>query len=428
MQSSRSFLFVTFEGGGNVPPVFGLARRLIERGHRVRVLSEPCLCDTAESIGAGFIPFTEHFTRTDRNEVLMTDWEAKSPPGAVKRTLRDLMFGPADIVTRHTDAALDDEPADALVVDWLMPGAIAAGEARGVPTAVLLHCINMLPGPGKPAAGFAPARGPLGRLRDRVVQGLMHRTADAWLPSLNELRRRRGLDLLDHAFDAYLCADRLLVQTCEAFDFPITPAPGNLRYVGPALDAPDWVEGERWMSPWAADDPRPLVVVSLSSTFQNQRRTLQQAITALGMLDVRGLVTLGPAMRTETFDVPENVVVVETAPHGQVFPHADTFVTHGGHGSVMKALAHGVPLVALPMGRDQDDTAIRIVERGLGLRPKRKPTSIAGAVRRVLTEPSFRAAARRMAATIRDDVAADRGIAELEALAARHRVPDQVPA
>jgi MGT family glycosyltransferase len=256
----------------------------------------------------------------------------------------------------------------------------------------------------------------------------MHRTADVWLPSLNDLRHRRGLDPLDHAFDAYLCADRLLVQTCEAFDFPITPAPGNLRYVGPALDAPDWVEGEEWMSPWAADDPRPLVVVSLSSTFQNQRRTLQQAITALGMLEVRGLVTLGPAMQTESFDVPQNVVVVEAAPHGQVFPHADAFVTHGGHGSVMKALAHGVPLVALPMGRDQDDTAIRIVERGLGLRPKRKPTSIAGAVRRVLTEPSFRAAADRMAATIRDDVAADRGIAELEALAARNRVPDQVPA
>jgi UDP:flavonoid glycosyltransferase YjiC (YdhE family) len=111
-----------------------------------------------------------------------------------------------------------------------------------------------------------------------------------------------------------------------------------------------------------------------------------------------------------------------------VFPHADAFVTHGGHGSVMRALAHGVPLVALPMGRDQDDTAVRIVERGLGLRPKRKPAAIAEAVRRVLTEPSFRAAARRMAATIRDDVAADRGIAELEALAARHRVPDQVPA
>jgi MGT family glycosyltransferase len=428
MELPRSFLFVTFEGGGNVPPVLGLARRLVERGHRVRVLAEPCLRGTVEAIGAAFVPFTEHFTRTDRTEVLIRDWEAKSPPGAIKRTLRDVVLGPAEVVARHTEAALDAENTGALVVDWLMPGAIAVGEARGVPTAVLHHCINMLPGPGKPASGFAPARGPLGRLRDRVVQGLMHRTADAWLPLLNELRQRRGLDPLDHVFDAYLCADRFLVQTCEAFDFPIVPAPENLRYVGPTLDAPDWIEGETWTSPWAADDPRPLIVVSLSSTFQNQQRTLQQAITALGMLNVRGLVTLGPAMRTESFDVPENVVVVEAAPHGQVFPHADAFVTHGGHGSVMKALAHGVPLVALPMGRDQDDTAVRIVERGLGLRPKRKPGAIAEAVRRVLAEPPFRAAARRMAATIRKDVAADRSISELEALAERNRVPEQVPA
>ncbi|MBK7408729.1 MAG: hypothetical protein IPJ40_12095 [Saprospirales bacterium] len=72
--------------------------------------------------------------------------------------------------------------------------------------------------------------------------------------------------------------------------------------------------GGGWTSPWADNDPRPLVVVSLSSTFQNQAQVIQHAIHALGGLDVRGLVTLGPAIDPNGLDVPENVVVMQSAP------------------------------------------------------------------------------------------------------------------
>lgn len=86
--------------------------------------------------------------------------------------------------------------------------------------------------------------------------------------------------------------DLRLVQTAEAFDFPITPAPPSVRYVGPVLDDPDWTAA--WDDRWPAGDSRPLVVVSLSATFQDQRGVLRRIATALGTLPVRGLVTLGP--------------------------------------------------------------------------------------------------------------------------------------
>ena len=57
MNIKKSYLFVTWEGGGNLPPVLGLAQRLIARGHKVRVLSEPCLRNTIESLGAEFVVF-----------------------------------------------------------------------------------------------------------------------------------------------------------------------------------------------------------------------------------------------------------------------------------------------------------------------------------------------------------------------------------
>jgi UDP:flavonoid glycosyltransferase YjiC (YdhE family) len=77
MIAPRSYLFVTWEGGGNVPPVLGLARRLAERGHDVRVLAEPCLRTPVEEAGARFVPFTRHFTRTDRAEDFIGDSAAR---------------------------------------------------------------------------------------------------------------------------------------------------------------------------------------------------------------------------------------------------------------------------------------------------------------------------------------------------------------
>jgi MGT family glycosyltransferase len=417
MTKARRYLFVTMEGGGNVPPVLGAARQLIDRGHAVRVLTEPCLKEAVEAIGADFIPFTEHFVRTDRQQEIFYDWEAKSPPGALARSLENVIVGPARQTAAAAARALDEFPADALVVDWLLPAAAAVGEARGLPTAILIHCINMLPAPGRPAGPFPPARGTLGRLRDRLMRYMFRRLVGRHAAAYNEMRASHGLAPMASPLEQYQRADRVLVQTSPAFDFVAEPEPDNVTYVGPILDEPDWVAGARWDSPWPADDPRPLVVVSLSSTFQNQRDALQTAMTALGQLDVRGLATLGPAMADQSFDVPDNVVAVASAPHGLVFPHAAAFITHCGHGSIMRALASGLPLVAVPMGRDQDAAAVRIVHRGLGLRPKRTPTAIAAAVNRVLTEPSFRTAAEGMATRLRQEVADDGLRVALEDLA-----------
>ncbi|HYR07476.1 MAG TPA: glycosyltransferase [Longimicrobium sp.] len=425
MQAPRSYLFVTFEGGGNVPPVLGVARRLAARGHDVRVLTEPCLRAATEAAGARFIPFTRHFTREDRTEDLIRDSSARSPIGALKASLEGLVFGPAPVVAEETRRAMAGERPDVVVADALMPGALIAAEAAGIPRVVLFHMPEYLPGPGRPAAGpgFLPRADLPGRLRDGLMTRLFLRQLKAYLPAFNAARRASGLAPLGTArelVDQYHAADLRLIMTSQAFDFPITPPPTNVRYVGPVLDDPDWT-GE-WRSPWPESAPRPLVVASLSSTFQNQRDVLQRIIAALGTLPVRGLVTLGPAMAGERFDVPANVVAVASAPHARVFPHAAAIVTHAGHGTVMRALAHGVPLLCLPMGRDQDDNAARVFARGAGLRlrPSAAPPRIAAALRRLLDEPGFRASAERLGRIIRDDVATDRAVMELEAVGINH--------
>lgn len=415
----RSYLFVTWEGGGNVPPVLGVARRLAARGHAVRVLTEPCLADAVHKAGAAFVPFTRHFTRSTLGDDLMGDWQAQSPIAALRYNLDSVLLGPAGIVAEETQRALAQTPTDVLVADLMMLGSLVAAEAAGIPRVVLFHMPEYLPGPGRPAAGpgFVPRADWIGRLRDGLLTSLFYRTLAGYLPSFNQVRHRFGL--APHAtpqelLGEYHRADRRLIQTLEAFDFPIQPAPANVRYVGPVLDDPEWIEP--WYNPWPADDHRPLVVASLSSTFQNQEETLQRIITALGTLDVRGIVTLGPAMAGVTFNLPPNVLALPGVSHAQLFPHAAAVVTHGGHGTVMRALAHGLPLICLPMGRDQADNAARVVVHGAGLRLKRsaKPHQIAQAVQQVLERPGFRHHAQHLGQLIANDVAAGRAVHELE--------------
>jgi UDP:flavonoid glycosyltransferase YjiC (YdhE family) len=104
------------------------------------------------------------------------------------------------------------------------------------------------------------------------------------------------------------------------------------------------------------------------------------------------------------------------APHCDVLEYAALVVTHGGHGTVMKALAAGVPMVLLPHGRDQGDNAVRVTARGAGVSLKRsaQPAAIAAAVRRVLQNPSYRAAAQQLGEAVRQDAASDALVRELE--------------
>jgi hypothetical protein len=129
---------------------------------------------------------------------------------------------------------------------------------------------------------------------------------------------------------------------------------------------------------------------------------LRNVVAAFDELDVRALVTVGPAIDPTIFSqAPANIVVVRSAPHGQVLKQASVCVTHCGHGTTLKALAAGVPLVCIPMGRDQNDTAARVTALGAGVRlkPSATPTQIRHAIRAVLEGP-YRKAAEKLAAAI----------------------------
>ena len=418
MTTPKRYLFAIIDGGGSVPPDTSVVRALVERGHDVRVLADRVLASDVEPTGATHIPWTTAPQRPSLapTDMIIQDWDARTPQQGFVRALEGVMTGPAQQFAADVRAELQRERADVVVSNIFLFGAQIAAEAEGVASAFLIPNLFALPGWGIPpiGPGLKPMRGPLGRARDSALSWMTTRLFDKGLGDLNAARTAHGLEPLGHVLDQFLEADRLLILTSRAFEFPQYSPPPKVRFCGPRLDDPAWV-GD-WEPP-AGDDP--LVLVGLSSTFMDHADVLQRVTAALGDLPVRGLVTTGPALDPETIDAPANVEVVRSAPHSEVLRHAAAVVTHAGHGTVIKSLAAGVPLVCLPLGRDQLDNATRVAAHGAGLRLKSKASAgrIAGAVGRVIEEPSFRAGAQRLAAAIANDLREDRAAIELEQLA-----------
>jgi UDP:flavonoid glycosyltransferase YjiC (YdhE family) len=114
---------------------------------------------------------------------------------------------------------------------------------------------------------------------------------------------------------------------------------------------------------------------------------------------MRAVLTTGRAVDPAAIQAGANVQVLKAAPHGRVLREASVVVTHSGHGTVLKSLAAGVPLVCIPMGRDQKDNTVRVLRLGAGVRISKKstPSQIAAAISKVLERPQYAAAARRFA-------------------------------
>jgi MGT family glycosyltransferase len=415
------FLFVIVEGGGNVPPQLGIAQRLLARGHQVRVLGDRALEADVRQAGAEFVGWRTgpHQNMRDKSADPVRDWESNNPLGRLKRVADQLLFGPAEKYAHDVLEEIARFRPDALAVDFLVFGAAIAAEKSGLPTALLMHTVCQVPLEGIPpfGMGLQPGKGPLGRFRDRVLRALTRRMFDGLgLQPLNRTRVGLGLGPLAHVTDQLVRCHRGLLLTSAAFDFPSADLPSHIRYMGAPVDDPAWVAP--WQSPFGAETD-PLVLVALGSTFQNQQALTQRTIDALATLPARGIVTLGNVFSVGDFRAPDNVKVVASAPHNAILPHARVVVAHGGHGTVIKALAAGVPLLCIPLGRDQNDNAARVVhaKAGLQLKPSASTRAIRRALERLLAGPEFVDGAGRLRDAIAAERKSDLVIAELETLA-----------
>lgn len=409
-------LFTTFEGGGHVPPLLVVARELQRRGHDVCVASDEANRAAVLAAGAQFAPWRRAPNRREasRPDDPLQDWRSRWPAHVVRAICDAVICGPAALYAADTIALLGEFQPDLVVSNELLFGVMAAAEAAAVPLALLTANVWCFPtrddlppfGPG-----FAPPRYEWQFSRDRSARRMIAAMYDVGLADLNAARRRLGLAPLAATLEQLDVAQLVVLGTSQAFDLGADPPPAPFRYAGPLFAA----EAAATDDARLIDPERPNVLVAFSTAWQGQGPLLARCIEALAPLPLHAIVTRGQALARVTLPAAANVTIVEHAAHGTLLPHCAALVCQGGHGTVLRALLHGVPAVCLPTGRDHFDNVQRLRLRGAGLRLHRD-SGVGGmrrALRELLDEPRWREAAATLGAAVRAEADHGRRAADL---------------
>src|SRR4051794_21454357 len=352
-------LAYTSPGAGHVFPLVGGLLELQRRGHTVHIRTAPGLLPTLAQAGLDGSAVDPPILGITAKDYLAPTGRAPPMEGLKQIIERGAVDGAG------LDAALAEFHPDALLVDSNAWGAVVHAEASGLPWALALPTLLPLREPGIPPYSLAmpPARGPLGRMRDAVLWPIIEKAfGKALLPGVNELRRAAGLPEFRSPLDQYEAPTLVLGLTGEPIEYPRHALPGNVRLVGfqpwdPPTSVPAFLEAPG--DPW--------VLVTCSTEYQGDESLAATAVEALRDEPVRVLLTLGEAYGKAAIPDAPNVTAVPFVPHGPAMERASVVVTHTGMGTVGKAAFAGVPVVAVPFGRDQPEIARRVTEAGLGV-------------------------------------------------------------
>jgi len=248
---------------------------------------------------AGFraIEFKRAYEQVDRH-----------PQGSFLTRMSCYLTSPA--VAEEVEAVVAAERPDVAVIDAMFPAALAQAHGFGAPTAVFVHTF-------------------------------VHRQLDMWrgmIARLDGMRRQAGFDGLPD-LDSLWGPRDLTVSTSLA-EFDAVPHPGweDVRHAGPVL------EDERFAVPtplpWLESDETPLVLVSFSTGFEQRNvEKVQRALDALADLPVHAVATTGGIVAPNEVATPPNAVVLSYAAHDPIMRRAALVMTHGGHGTAMRAHA-----------------------------------------------------------------------------------------
>jgi hypothetical protein len=241
-----------------------------------------------------------------------------------------------------------------------------------------------------------------------MVHTFLHRIFDGWRANFamqSESRKRAGFDALDDLDVLWGACEVVHVNTLAAFDGAGDGAgDGAVGWANVVHGAPVLSAERRAVPvelPWDTDDATPLVLLSFSTVpEQRDPGSLQRALDALAVLPVHVIATAGGIVEVDELAVPTNAHVVPFADHDALMRRARLVVGHGGHGTTMRALRHGLPIVGMP-ARGADQVPItRLLEEwnvGRALPGDADVAQIRAAVEDILRDPTVHDEARARA-------------------------------
>src|SRR3954454_15815700 len=293
-------------------------------------------------------------------------------------------------------AVIRDFDPDVVVADILTVASALAAQMEDRPWATLVPHVLPTAEPGFPPYSIG-ARFPRTRVGARAWQlldPLVRQGIEEGRVDLNGARARVGLPPLEHVHGG-ISRELAIVATFPQLEYPRSAPPSWARVTGPLL----WEQPYEDVEPPPGDEP--LVLIAPSTAQDREQRMLRAALEGLAGEPVRVLATTNRRPPDGGVEVPGNAKLVDWLSYARTMPLCDAVVTHAGHGTVVRALASGVPLVACPAAGDMGENAARVAWAGVGVSLPRRlatPRGIRLAVRRVLSDPEYARRARQLRA------------------------------
>jgi MGT family glycosyltransferase len=371
------FLWLNWSGGGNLPPSLGIAGALAARGHEVAFAGRPEMVPRVRTAGFRAIEVSQAYTQVEGY-----------PKGSHLTRMACYLSSPA--VEEELLVIVAAEAPDGILIDGMFPAALKNAEAFGRPHAVFVH-------------------------------SFVFRQIDMWrriFATFSTMRQAAGFSPLPTLDELWQPRDRIISTSHSKFDRTAVNGWTNVIHVGPSLAE------ERFavpvVLPWADDDPVPLVLISFSTGFeQRDVGKVQRALDALADEPVHVVATTGGIVTPAEVAAPANAIVLSYAAHDPILNRASLIIGHGGHGTAMRSLRHGVPMVVIPgVAGDQPYVAAAIDEWGAGIAlPADADTArIRETARQVLGDPKFAAAAAERGRLLGDADGAGAAASAVEAL------------
>ncbi len=374
---AKRILWLNWSGGGNLPPSLGVARVLTERGQQVTFAGRPEMVPRVKTAGFRAIEITQAYAQVDRY-----------PQGHFMTRAACYLTSPA--VEDQIRSIVAAEAPDVVLIDAMFPAALAQAPSFGLPTAVFVHTF-------------------------------VFRQLDMWrrfFGIFDDMRQKAGFPGHPGLDQLWQSRDRIISTSLATFDASPLPGWDTVHHVGPVLE--DEKFAVPTVLPWAEDDAIPLVLVSFSTGFEQRNvEKVQRALDALAELPVHVVATTGGIVAPNELASPTNAMVLNYAAHDPIIRRAALVVTHGGHGTAMRSLQHGVPMVVMPgLAGDQPFVAAAVQEWGAGraLPGDAGIAAIRAAAQEVLTTPSFRQHAQERAKALAGVDGAANAADEVEAL------------
>lgn len=350
---------MTSPAKGHLYPVVDTLVELQERGHEIFLRTLPNEVERMRALGFNATP---HEDREDNKE--LHDWDAPSGFAALQMAFSQL----ADRIPYDFDEFdffIAETKPDVLLCDISSFGAQLAAERSGLPWAVWSP--TFLPYPSKVAPPYGVGMGIPTTAAEKAKAAVLRRAIpQVWDMQLkkrvNGHRVARGAEPVNSALDLLDIPQLIISYTAEPFEYAHPDWPNHIVEVGPGLWSPA-------ASPDIVDPTEgvedPIVLVTLSTEFQNDIKLAQAALDALDGTGMHVIVTTG-AIDPALLRPNSNCTIVRMGDHAKILDKAALLIGHGGMGVTQKALVRGVPMVIVPFARDQHEVAQRVVASRAG--------------------------------------------------------------